>query len=158
MWKLLEIRFEPPSDRIAKPKMITALKPSKLSAIATISNAPNIKWNLILIVVLCSISGIRILVVVNMHISVIMIVNIQEADKENLAMDTGSIIASTPSISSDNTAMEAALVRPIFFNYADMNKGTSGCTHVSAAFGFEGTTAFAVRYPESAPSPSDDTE
>ena len=73
--------------------MITALKPSKLSAIATISNAPNIKWNLILIVVLCSISGIRILVVVNMHIRVIMIVNIQEADKENLAMDTGSIIA-----------------------------------------------------------------
>ena len=59
--------------------------------------------------VFCSISGIRILVVDKMQISVIMIVNIQERDKENFAMETGSIIASTPSISSDNTAIEAIL-------------------------------------------------
>ena len=59
--------------------------------------------------VFCSKSGIRILVVDKMQISVIMIVNIQETDKENFAMETGSIIASTPSISSDNTAREATL-------------------------------------------------
>ena len=57
--------------------------------------------------VFCSKSGIKILVVDKMQISVIMIVNIQETDKENFAMETGSIIASTPSISSDNTAREA---------------------------------------------------
>ena len=53
-----------------------------------------------------------------------------------------------------NAAQEAALVRPIFFNYADLGKGPDGCTKTSAAFEFEGTTAFSVRYPD----PSDMTE
>ena len=47
-----------------------------------------------------------------------------------------------------NAAQEAALVQPIFFNYADLGKGADGCTKVSAAFEFEGTTAFSVRYPD----------
>ena len=46
-----------------------------------------------------------------------------------------------------NAAQEAALVKPIFFNYADLGKGPDGCTKASAAFQFEGTTAFSVRYP-----------
>lgn len=46
-----------------------------------------------------------------------------------------------------NAGEEAALVQPIFYTYADMEKGPSGCTHASAAFGFQGTSAFAVRYP-----------
>ena len=46
-----------------------------------------------------------------------------------------------------NASQEAQLVKPIFFNYADMNKGPNGCTHASTAFQFEGTTAFSVRYP-----------
>ena len=41
--KLMEISLEILSDRIASPKIMTSLKPSKLSAIATINNAPNIK-------------------------------------------------------------------------------------------------------------------
>mgnify|MGYP000394349252 FL=1 len=66
-----------------------------------------------------------------------------------------------------NAGEEAALVQPIFYTYADMEKGPGGCTHASAAFGFQGTNAFAVRYPDeeiaiddevmpSEPSPSQD--
>ena len=49
---------------------------------------------------------------------------------------------------ASNASQEAALVQPIFYTYADMEKGPSGCTHASAAFGFSGTNAFVVRYPE----------
>lgn len=48
-----------------------------------------------------------------------------------------------------NASQEAELVQPIFYTYADMNKSEDGCSHVSAAFGFSGTPAFVVRYPES---------
>lgn len=48
-----------------------------------------------------------------------------------------------------NASQEAELVQPIFMNYADLGKGPDGCTKASAAFEFEGTTAFSVRYPDS---------
>ncbi len=56
---------------------------------------------------------------------------------------------------ASNAGEEAALVQPIFYTYADMEKGPSGCTHASAAFGFEGTGAFVVRYPDDEPEMSD---
>jgi hypothetical protein len=47
-----------------------------------------------------------------------------------------------------NAAAEARLVEPIFYNNADMQLEDEGCRMLSVAFGFEGTTAFVVRYPE----------
>jgi hypothetical protein len=49
---------------------------------------------------------------------------------------------------ASNAGEEAALVQPVFYTYADMEKGPDGCTHASAAFGFEGIGAFVVRYPD----------
>ena len=50
-----------------------------------------------------------------------------------------------------NASQEAELVQPIFYTFADMNKDEDGCSQVSTAFGFSGTPAFVVRYPESLP-------